>query len=142
MTAFNKRLERLAAGLPELPQKMTFIYEDGERVEVVGFLAAVKQNTKRDGLVDVLGGNEGLKKFLLCSQCDVNTLWADEAGGGQDEPADNTDVGRQGPAVCTGPSSDCPAQLGKPRGGHQQRRKRCGTVRRPDRGGAPHGSRG
>lgn len=78
MTAFNKRLERLAAGLPQLPQRMTFVYEDGEQVEVVGFLAAVKQNTKRDGLVDVLGANEGLKEFLLCSQCDIEKLFSEE----------------------------------------------------------------
>lgn len=78
MTAFNKRLERLAAGLPELPQKMTFVYADGEQVEVVGFLAAIRQNHKRDGLVDVLGANEGLKEFLLCSQCDIEKLFSEE----------------------------------------------------------------
>lgn len=142
MTGFEKRLERLAASLPEPQQKMTFVYEDGERVEVVGFLAAVKQNHRRDGLVDVLGASEGLKEFLLCSQCDINTLWTDETGGGQDEPADDTDVDRQGLAVSTGPSSDCPDQLGKPRGIHQQRRKRRGTVRKPDRGGTSHRGRG
>lgn len=78
MTVFNKRLERLAAGLPQLPQRMTFVYEDGEQVEVVGFLAATRQNHKRDGLVDVLGANEGLKEFLLCSQCDIEKLFSEE----------------------------------------------------------------
>lgn len=91
MTAFNKRLERLAAGLPELSQKMTFIYEDGERVEVVGFLAAVKQNTKRDGLVDVPGANEGLKNFLFCSQCDIEKLFSGEV-------AENGRAGEQLPS--------------------------------------------
>lgn len=99
MTAFNKRLERLAAGLPELPQKMTFIYEDGERVEVVGFLAAVKQNTKRDGLVDALGANEGLKNFLFCSQCDIEKLFSEEG-------AENGRAGEQLPPAAETASAE------------------------------------
>lgn len=78
MTFFNKRLERLKAMLPTPPRDMTFVYEDGERVEVVGFLAAVKQNHKRGGLVDVLGADEGLKNFLFCTQCDIEKLFSEE----------------------------------------------------------------
>ena len=101
MTAFNKRLERLAAGLPELPQKMTFVYADGEQVEVVGFLAATRQNRRRDGLIDVLGANEGLKEFLLCSQCDVKKLFSEEGAehertGEQLPPAAETAPGPEG----------------------------------------------
>ena len=78
MTGFEKRLERLVASLPKPQQKMTFVYADGERVEVVGFIAACRQNTRRDGLVDVLGANEGLKDFLMCSNTDIKKLFSEE----------------------------------------------------------------
>lgn len=78
MTVFNKRIDHLKAMLPDPPQKMTFIYADGEQVAVVGFLAATRQNCRRDGLIDVLGATEGLKEFLLCSQCDIEKLFSEE----------------------------------------------------------------
>lgn len=113
MTSFEKRVERALAALGPLPQKMTFIYEDGERVEVVGFLAAARQNSKRAGLVDVLGATEGQKNFFMCAQVDVKALWADEAGGGQDEPAGNTGAGGQGGEVCPTAPANRTAVLGE-----------------------------
>lgn len=101
MTVFNKRIDHLKAMLPAPPQKMTFIYADGEQVEVVGFLAATRQNRRRDGLIDVLGANEGLKEFLLCSQCDVKKLFSEEGAehertGEQLPPAAETAPGPEG----------------------------------------------
>lgn len=131
MTSFEKRVERALAALGPLPQKMTFIYEDGDRVEVVGFLAAARQNSKRAGLVDVLGATEGQKNFFMCAQVDAKALWADEAGGGQDEPAGNTGVDGQGLAVCAGPSSDRPPVLGESQDGRMRGQRGGEDVRRP-----------
>ncbi len=80
MTAFERRLERVKSLMGKPRQRMTFIYEDGERVVAVGFLAGAAQNTKRGGLVDVLGAPDGLKNFFLCSQGSIEELWADEEG--------------------------------------------------------------
>lgn len=78
MTSFEKRVKRALAALGPLPQKMTFVYEDGEQVEVVGFLTAARQNSKREGLVDVLGATEGQKNFFMCAQCDIEKLFSEE----------------------------------------------------------------
>ena len=82
MTPFEKRIERIAAALGPLPRKMTFVYADGHQVEVTGFLAAARQSSKGEGIVDVLGTSEGLKAFILAAQCNIRTLWDDEAVGG------------------------------------------------------------
>lgn len=142
MTAFNKRLERLAAGLPELPQKMTFVYADGEQVEVVGFLAAIRQNHKRDGLVDVLGANEGQKNFFMCAQVDVKALWADEAGGGQDEAAGNTGAGGQGGELRPAAPANRPAVLGESQDSRMRGQRGGEDVRRPSCRGLYRGYRG
>lgn len=130
MTPFEKRIERIASKLGPLPQKMTFVYEDGHRVEVTGFLEAARQATKGEGIVDVLGASEGLKNFLLCSQCDIRILWDDEGSGG------NTDnSGGQGPELCPAAPATDPAELGRPQADHPRPGRRCGAVRKPAPGG-------
>ncbi len=109
MTAFERRLERLAAGMLRPPRKMTFVYEDGERVKVVGFLAGAAQNTKRGGLVDVLGAPDGLKNFFLCSQGSIEELFSEEG-------AENEAVGHS-EGICPEAPADRPAVLGEPQDG-------------------------
>ena len=117
MTPFEKRIERIAAKLGPLPQKMTFVYADGRRVEVVGFLAAARQCSKGEGIVDVLGASEGLKNFILCSQCDINTLWGDEGGG--DSPAEPADS----PAMLDRVQSNPKRPISRKRKQHGARRR-------------------
>ncbi len=99
MTSFEKRVERALAALGPLPQKMTFVYEDGRRVDVVGFLKAARQcSYGGTGIVDVPGATEGQKNFFLCSQSDISTLWDNETAGGKNDDQVNTQpdsAGRQ-----------------------------------------------
>ena len=135
MTGFEKRLERLVASLPKPQQKMTFVYADGERVEVVGFIAACRQNTRRDGLVDVLGANEGVKDFLMCSNTDIKKLFSEEGAAiGRTDRADHD--------LCEDQPTACPAVLDHPKGRHPLRTGRREAVRKPARRGKHRWGRG